>query len=52
MVQEMILRQASSQQITNAAVREGKLLTLKANGAIKAAQGITTLEEAAQAVLM
>ena len=52
MVQDLILRRASSAQITNAAIRAGKLLTLKANAAIKAAQGITTLEEAGSAVLV
>ena len=52
MVQEMILRKMSSQEITRAAVDAGKLRTLRKDAAEKVIQGITTLEEAASAVIM
>ncbi len=51
MVQELILRRASAAEITRAAVKAGALSTLKDDAARKAAQGLTTLEEAASAVL-
>jgi type IV pilus assembly protein PilB len=50
-VQDMVLERASSTQITTAAVKSGRLITLKANAAIKAAQGLTTLEEAGSAII-
>ncbi|MEI7637192.1 MAG: ATPase, T2SS/T4P/T4SS family [Syntrophus sp. (in: bacteria)] len=52
MVQEMILKRKSSQEITRVAVAEGKLRTLKEDAASKVLQGITTLEEAASAVMV
>ena len=51
-VQEMILKRKSSQEITRAAIAEGKLRTLKEDAASKVLQGITTLEEAASAVMV
>ncbi len=50
-IQNMILRRQSAQQITQYAVKAGRLMTLKQDAASKAAQGITTLEEAGLAVL-
>ena len=46
MVQEMILKKKSSQEITRAAVDAGNLRTLQKDAAGKVMQGITTLEEA------
>ena len=51
-IQEMILQRRSAQDITRAAVAEGKLRTLKDDAASKVLQGITTLEEAASAVMV
>lgn len=51
MIQDMILRKRSSQEITREAVATGRLRTLKEDAASKVAQGITTLEEAASAVM-
>ena len=51
-VQEMILQKQSAQEITRVAVAEGKLRTLKDDAAEKVLQGITTLEEAASAVMV
>lgn len=50
-IQEMILRGASAQSITEAAQQAGKLRTLKEDAMEKVARGITTLEEAASAVM-
>ncbi len=52
MVQDMILNRKSSQEIARAAVQEGKLKTLKEDAAKKILQGITTIEEAASAVIV
>jgi type IV pilus assembly protein PilB len=52
MIQELILQQKSAQEITRIAVKEGKLRTLKEDAASKVLQGITTLEEAASAVIV
>jgi type IV pilus assembly protein PilB len=52
MVQELILKRKSSQEITRIAVAEGKLRTLKEDAASKVLQGITTLEEAASSVMV
>jgi type IV pilus assembly protein PilB len=52
MIQEMILKRKSSQEITRVAVAEGKLRTLKEDAASKVLQGITTLDEAASAVMV
>jgi len=51
MVQDMILKKMSSQEITRAAVNAGKLRTLREDAAGKVIRGITTLEEAASAVM-
>jgi type IV pilus assembly protein PilB len=51
-VQEMILKRKSAQDITRSACAEGKLRTLKDDAASKVLQGITTLEEAASAVMV
>jgi len=51
MVQDMILKKSSSQEITRAAVDAGKLRTLRVDAAGKVMRGITTLEEAASAVM-
>jgi len=52
MIQELILKRKSAQEITRAAVAAGKLRTLKDDAASKVIQGITTLEEAASAVMV
>ena len=52
MVQDMIIKKKSAQEITRAAVEAGALRTLKEDAAAKALLGITTLEEAASAVLV
>ncbi len=51
MIQDMIVNQRSSPEITRAAVAAGKLKTLQKDAALKVLQGITTLEEAASAVM-
>ena len=51
-VQEMILKRASAQEITRVAVQSGKLRTLKEDAADKVFKGITTLDEAASAVMV
>lgn len=51
MVQDMILKRKSAQEITRAAHQVGRLRTLKKDAADKALKGITTLEEAALAVM-
>jgi len=52
MIQEMILRRKTAQEITKEAVAAGKLRTLKEDAAQKVLKGITTLEEAASAVVL
>lgn len=52
MVQDMILKRHSAQEITRAAHQAGLLKTLKEDAAEKVAQGITTIDEAASAVMM
>jgi len=52
LMQDMILRKKSAQEITREAVLAGKLRTLKDDAAAKVLAGITTLEEAASAVLV
>lgn len=52
MVQDMILNRNSSQEIARAAIQAGKLKTLKDDAAKKILQGITTIEEAASAVIV
>lgn len=51
MVQDMILKKRPSQEITRSAVDAGLLKTLREDAAQKVMQGITTLEEAASAVM-
>ena len=51
MVQDMILAQRSSQEITKAVKSAGNLRTLKEDAIIKVVKGQTTLEEAASAVM-
>jgi type IV pilus assembly protein PilB len=52
MVQDMILNRNSAQEIARAARKAGSLKTLKDDAAKKVLQGITTLEEAASAVIV
>ncbi|MCU0540507.1 MAG: Flp pilus assembly complex ATPase component TadA [Desulfobacterales bacterium] len=52
MVRDMILRRSSAHEITRAAINAGNFVTLRDNALEKARQGITTLEEAASAVLV
>jgi type IV pilus assembly protein PilB len=51
MVQDMIVGQRPSPEITRATVAAGKLKTLQKDAAQKVIKGITTLEEAAAAVM-
>lgn len=51
LIQDMILRKKSAQEITREAVGSGRLRTLRDDGAAKVSAGLTTLEEAASAVL-
>ena len=51
MIQDLIMKRKSSQEITRAAVDAGKLRTLREDAAVKVMKGITTLEEAASAVM-
>jgi type IV pilus assembly protein PilB len=51
MVQEMILKRKSSQEITRAVMAAGNLRTLQDDAAIKVMKGITTLEEAMTSVM-
>ena len=51
MIQEMILKGDSAYEITKAAQQSGRLTTLKDHAADKVINGITTLEEAASAVM-
>jgi type IV pilus assembly protein PilB len=50
-VQEMILKQDSAQAITRAARESGRLTTLRDDAARKVLAGVTTLDEAASAVM-
>ena len=51
MIEEMILKRRSAQEITRTAQHAGRLRTLKEDAADKVRKGITTLEEAASAVM-
>ena len=51
-VQDLILKRASAHEITRAAKEAGNFNTLKENAAEKVIQGITSLEEAASAVMI
>ena len=50
-IQEMIIKGGSAQEINRSAVERGTLRTLKEDAAMKVAQGITTLEEALSQVM-
>jgi type IV pilus assembly protein PilB len=52
MVQDMILKRNSAHEINRAAIEAGNFSTLRDNALEKVVQGITSLEEAASAVLM
>lgn len=52
MIQEMILKRKSSQEISRAAKEAGSLQTLQEDAAAKVLKGITTLEEAMTAVML
>jgi type IV pilus assembly protein PilB len=52
LVQELILKRASGHEITRAVKEAGGFATLKDNAAEKVIQGITSLEEAASAVMV
>ena len=51
LVQDMIIKRASAQEITRMARKAKRLRTLKEDAAVKVLKGITTLEEAASAVM-
>ncbi len=51
-LQEIIQKAKSAREISRAAIASGKLRTLKDDAADKAVRGITTLEEAASAVIV
>ena len=51
-IQELILQKKSAPEITKTALESGNFKTLKENAAEKVFQGITTLEEAASAVIL
>jgi len=51
-VQDMILKRNSAHEINRAAIEAGNFATLRDNALEKVIQGITSLEEAASAVLM
>jgi type IV pilus assembly protein PilB len=52
MIQDMILKRNSAHEISRAAIEAGKFATLRDNALEKVIQGVTSLEEAASAVLM
>jgi type IV pilus assembly protein PilB len=52
MVQDLILKRKSAHEINRAAIEAGNFATLRDNALEKVIQGITSLEEAASAVLM
>ena len=52
MVRDMILRHCSSHEINRAAIEAGNFVSLRDNALEKAVQGVTSLEEAASAVIM
>ncbi len=51
MIQDMILHRRTAQEVTRAARQAGKLTTLQEDAARKVLDGVTTLEEAASAVM-
>jgi type IV pilus assembly protein PilB len=52
MIRDMILRHCSSHEINRAAIAAGNFVSLRDNALEKAVQGVTSLEEAASAVIM
>ena len=52
LVQEMIMRRASAQEIADAAHKAGKMHTLKEDAIRKVLAGVTTLEEATSSVMV
>ena len=52
LIQDMILNKSSAQEITRQAVAEGRLRTLKDDAAGKVVKGVTTIEEAASAIMV
>jgi type IV pilus assembly protein PilB len=52
MIQQMIVKKHSAQEISVAARQSGKFNTLKEDAATKIVRGITTVEEAASAVMV
>ncbi|MEN6488244.1 MAG: ATPase, T2SS/T4P/T4SS family [Smithella sp.] len=51
MIQDMIMKKKTNQEITREAVNAGVLRTLREDAAVKVMRGITTLEEAASTVM-
>jgi type IV pilus assembly protein PilB len=51
-IKDLILKRQSSHTIHQTALKSGNFTSLKDNAAEKAIKGITTLEEAASAVLL
>ena len=51
MIQQMIIKKSSAQHISTAAREAGRFCTLKQDAAAKILRGLTTLEEAASAVM-
>jgi len=52
MVQDMIMRGATAKDIAKACVQARTMRTLKSDALTKVARGLTTLEEAAGAVMI
>jgi type IV pilus assembly protein PilB len=52
LVKDLILKRAPPHEIARAAAEAGQYRTLKENAAEKVIQGITSLEEAASAVMV
>ena len=52
MVQEMILKRSSANEVTRAARQSGKLTTLREDATRKILDGLTTLEEATSAIMV
>jgi type IV pilus assembly protein PilB len=52
LVKDLILKRASAHEIARAATDSGEYTSLKANAAEKVILGITSLEEAASAVMV
>jgi type IV pilus assembly protein PilB len=50
-IQDMIMKNCTAQEISRAATNSGKLVSLKEDAVEKVIQGYTTLEEAASAVM-